>query len=182
VAGITDLEEFEKLFNQTSKMIYSLGLRLFKNDEDALDFSQDVYLQAYNKLHLFAGKSKFSTWLYSLALNLGLNKLNKDKRLKISYSENQDTLDYLVEQTAGDLNEDPFAQISQKEFENLIMDSLNKLPESYRLPIILFYYDKVSYEDIAASLGIKVGTLKSNIHRGKLLLRDTLIKAGIEYT
>ncbi|MBI3394723.1 MAG: sigma-70 family RNA polymerase sigma factor, partial [Spirochaetia bacterium] len=74
-------KNFETRFQETSKMIYNLGLRLFRDADDAMDFAQEVYLRAYTRLDKFRGESRFSTWLYSLALNLGLNKIRREKRV-----------------------------------------------------------------------------------------------------
>lgn len=179
--GEDDKEDFERRFHETAPMIYNLGLRLFRDQDDALDFSQEVYLQAYRNLAKFEGKSKFSTWLYSLGLNLGLNKIKKDKKMKISWVEDSSTLDYLATQpetpAAG---EDPFEYLSREEFSDQVWEQLSKLPDMYRLPLILYYYEKMSYRDIARQLKIKEGTLKSYLHRGKLMLRKGLLARGYE--
>jgi len=76
-------KEFERIVKETYKMIYNLGLRLFNYDpHEAEDFTQEVYLQFYKNFHKYDGKSKLSTWIYSLALNLGLNKIKKKQKIK----------------------------------------------------------------------------------------------------
>ena len=158
-------------------MIYNLGIRLFRNDEDALDFAQDVYLRAYDRLDSFRGDAKPSTWLYSLALNLGLNRLKKNKRLKMKELPGDErwTIDDL--ESADD---DPLAQLTDIELENIVREELNELADTYRIPLILCYFDKLSYRDIADRLEIKEGTLKSYIHRGKALLRERLLRREID--
>jgi len=163
-------EEFERYFEETSKLIYNLGLRLFGNSEDAMDFAQDVYLKAYSNFDKFEGRSKFSTWLYSLGLNLGLNRIRGEKRIRIEALEKPEDLPY--EDASGwDLEENASSMIVQEE--------LRALPDTYRVPLILFFYEKMSYQEIATKLGQKEGTLKSLIHRGKALLRSKLIARGI---
>lgn len=166
-------ESFEELFDSTKNMIYSLGLRLFRNDtESALDFSQEVYLQAFQKWHKFSGLSKPSTWLYSLALHLGLNRVKKERRLKFSDEEG------VLEQLAAGEESMPEKQITdllaKEELEEEIRSQLRQLPEVYRLPLILYYYEKMPYRTISQELGIKIGSLKSYIHRGKMILRKKL--------
>lgn len=159
-------------------MVYNLGLRLFRNEEDALDFSQDVYLQAYRKLDTFEGRARFSTWLYSLALNLGLKRIRKEKRLRVFTQEEQE-LERYAEQEPGALNEDPFEQTAATEIRRIVQDELQKLPDAYRLPLILFYFEHLQYAEIAERLDLKEGTLKSYIHRGKRILNARLREIGL---
>lgn len=170
-------EEFESLFEETAPMIYNLGLRLFRNEEDALDFSQDAYLQAYRKLSTFEGRSRFSTWLYSLALNLGLKRIRREKRLTIVNQE-EEALEKYISQTANDTKDDPFEQTAEQEIRQFVQAELQLLPDVYRLPLILYYYEHMQYNEIAEKLGLKEGTLKSYIHRGKRILSGRLTEIG----
>ncbi len=176
---MTDPDEFGQLFEDTARMVYNLGLRLFRNEEDALDFSQDVYLQAYRKLDTFEGRARFSTWLYSLALNLGLKKIQKEKRLRLMTQE-EAALERYVEEEIGDDRGDPFEQTAEAEVRQLVQDELAKLPDVYRLPLLLFYFEHMQYSEIAEKLGLKEGTLKSYIHRGKRILIGRLREIGLQ--
>ena len=164
---------FENVIHETKGMVYHLGMRLFKNAEDALDFSQDVYLQAYSKLHKFKNRSKISTWLYVLAFNLGLKKINKDKRLSISC----DTVKVEICEDASDemLEEN----MVREELSARLNDLLLKLPQVYRIPIFLHYFESLSYKEIAARLDIKIGTLKTYMHQGRRILYDQLKQNGV---
>lgn len=166
----------EQLFHETKNMIYSLGIRLFHNEEDALDFSQDIYLKAFSKLDQFEGRSKFSTWLYSLALNDGLNRLKKRKKEIFLDDKNLDLLEIGDEQAKPF---DPFLELNKKERRELIAEILESLEEKYRIPLLLFYYEGMSYAKISEKLGINEGTLKANLHRGKLRLRKKLLEKEI---
>ncbi len=162
------LLDLEQLYEQTVKMIFNLGLRLFKEEEEAKDFTQDVYMKAFSKMSQFKGHSKFSTWLYSLALNLGLNTLRRKKKI--------DRLDTNInmEQLIVSPEQDHLGRLSDQEESCAIREKLQNLPELYRLPIVLYYYEKMSYQKIAKYLKMKEGTVKSNIHRGKNMLRGLL--------
>lgn len=169
--------DFEELFESTQSMIFNLGMRLFRNEEDALDFAQDAYLRAYDRLDSFRGESRASTWLYSLALNLGLNRLKKAKRLKLKELPEDES--WTIDDLEGDA-EDPLEQLSDAEMEAIVREELNELSDVYRIPLILFYFERLAYRDIAARLGIKEGTLKSYIHRAKMILRERLLRREIE--
>ncbi|MCB1306668.1 MAG: RNA polymerase sigma factor [Leptospiraceae bacterium] len=166
--------DFDRLIEETQSMIYNLGLRLFRNNaDDALDFTQDVYLQAYRKQHQFEGRSRPSTWLYSLALHLGLNRIKKHKRFQTINAAPDVMQESLASE--GDSPEDILLEaMDQEHVEATLQEALEKLEEQYRLPLILYYYEQLSYKEISAELGIKEGTLKSYIYRGKLMLRNAL--------
>ncbi len=169
--------DFEELFDSTQSMIYNLGMRLFRNEEDALDFAQEAYLRAYDKLDSFRGEARPSTWLYSLALNLGLNRLKKQKRLKLK--ELPEDQSWTIDDLESDAS-DPLEKLTDSEMESIVREELNQLADVYRVPLILYYFDRLPYRDIAERLGIKEGTLKSYLHRGKTVLRERLLRRDVE--
>lgn len=138
-------------------MIFSLGLRLFRNEEDALDFVQDVYLDAFKKRARFEGRSRYSTYLYSFALHRGLNQIRKSSKMHFQPIE---------EIAAGaELEEPPQAP------PEVVREELNALPEVYRLPLVLHYYEKMPVAAIAAELGQKENTVKSYMLRARKILK-----------
>lgn len=141
-------------------MIYSLGMRLFRNEEDAQDFIQDVYLEAYRKRERYQGRSRYSTYLYSLALHYGLNRIRKRK------------LDFelLDESTTAA----PEEEAPPEGDPSVVREELGLLPEVYRLPIVLHYYEKMSVARIAESLGQNENTVKSYLHRGRKILKQKI--------
>ena len=165
--------EFERLVEEATDMIYSLGMRLFRNNqEDALDFVQDAFLRAYDRWESFEGRSKRSTWLYSLALNLGLNRLSKQKRMP-AFAAEPGILDETV--AGPDTPETIVTEmLEREEVEEMLQKALEELSEQYRLPIILLYYEKMSYKDMSEQIKTSEGTLKSLVYRGKMQLRDKL--------
>ncbi|MBU42497.1 MAG: RNA polymerase subunit sigma-70 [Spirochaetaceae bacterium] len=166
-------QEFEKLVQESTDMIYSLGMRLFRNNqEDAMDFVQDAFLRAYDKWESFEGRSKRSTWLYSLALNLGLNRLSKKKRMP-DFTAEPGILDETV--AGPDTPESIVTEmLEREEVEGLLQQALQDLPENYRLPIMLLYFEKLSYKEMSEKLNTSEGTLKSLVYRGKMQLREKL--------
>lgn len=166
--------DFEELFTQTQSMIYNLGMRLFRrNEEDAMDFVQDVYLQAYRKIGTFQGKSKPSTWLYSLALNLGLGKIRKNKKNLLVENKNSQ-LDQYIAPEDDQPDKIVLDMLNKKDVKEKIEKALWELDEAYRLPMVLFFFEDMPYKEIARSLNIPEGTIKSNVYRGKIQLRNTL--------
>ncbi|MCS7205862.1 MAG: RNA polymerase sigma factor [Leptospiraceae bacterium] len=169
-----DKENLTKIIKENYSMVYNLGLRLFKTrKEEVEDFVQDVFLKFFENYHKFDGKSKISTWLYSLALNLGLNKIKKQKQIQKwleydSYSD-QNLLESQLMETS-DLEQ----EIEKNELQSLIQKELMELPDAYRIPLILSYYERLSYKEISEKIEIPEGTIKSLVYRGKLILRNKL--------
>lgn len=143
-------------------MIFSLGLRLFRNEEDALDFVQDIYLDAYQKRDRFEGRSRYSTFIYSFALHRGLSQIRKSRRVQF-------------ESVEGDLPAAGETEAPDAPPE-LVRDELNALPEVYRLPLVLHYYERMSIAEIAHELGQKENTVKSYMLRGRRILKEKIEK------
>lgn len=165
-----DKRLFEKIIKDSYNMIYNLGLRLFNyNKEETEDFVQDVYVQVYEKYNTFLEKSNINTWIYSLALNLGLNKIKKNKKFKamIEKFPNQE-----IEYQDKEINS---IKDLADELKLKIQKELIQLPEIYRLPLILYYYEKLTYKEMSEKLNIPEGTLKSLIYRGKLILKNKIL-------
>ena len=158
-------EDFDREFEKALDMIYSIGMKLYRgNEDDAADFAQSLYPFALKQIAKFAGRSAFSTWLYRLAWNFGLEDLRKKKRL---VTDSMDGIDVPAEQY-------------QPEFDDQEVEALrahiSALPDGYRIPLILLFYENMSYSDISAITGVKEGTLKANVHRAKGMLRQKLGK------
>lgn len=141
-------------------MIFSLGLRLFRNEEDALDFVQDVYLDAFRKRDRFEGRSRYSTYLYSFALHRGLNQIRKSSKIHFQQVE-----DIAAE---AEPEEPPSAP------PEIVREELNALPEVYRLPLVLHYYEKMSVAAIASELEQKENTVKSYMLRARKILKQKI--------
>lgn len=172
-------EEFDHLFLEASDMLYSQGMRLFRNEDDTMDFCQDVYVHTKARRDQFLGEAKFSTWLYTAALRLGLNKLRKNKKFtSLGESDGEEGFDNPITMIpSGELS--ALDNIIRTEIRETVQEEIYKLPDIYRVPLVLYYFDKMQYEEIAAELEVKIGTVKSWIHRGKHMLREHLEKRGI---
>jgi len=163
--------DIAELFEQTRNMVFGLGMRLFRNPEEAADFSQDVYLRVMDKIDSFRGDSKPSTWVYSVAMHLGLNRLRRMKRIQFLP---EDAEEPITEETPESLLTEA---LDRQETEERVQQELMNLPDSYRVPLLLLYYDRMSYREMSEKLGLPEGTLKSLVHRGKRILRDRLVKS-----
>lgn len=158
-------DDYDREFEKALDMIYSIGLKLYRgNEDDSADFAQSVYVFALKQLGKFGGRSAFSTWLYRLAWNFGLEDLRRKKRLVTETIDNFDI--------AADAPEPVF---EEEEIERL-RTHIATLPDNYRIPLILLFFENMPYAEISAITGMKEGTLKANVHRAKHILRQKMEK------
>lgn len=158
-------EDFDHEFEKALDMSYSIGMKLYRGSEDdAADFVQSLYPFALKQLSKFAGRSAFSTWLYRIAWNFGLEDLRRKKRL---LTDSIEGLDIAAEQNEPEFDEQEIGQLRKH---------ISQLHDGYRIPLILLFYENMSYADISAITGVKEGTLKANVHRAKNLIRQKLGK------
>jgi RNA polymerase sigma-70 factor (ECF subfamily) len=150
-------------------MVFSQCLKFFRSQEEAEDLSQEIFLKAFESLSTFKGESQFSTWLYKLAQNLILSK-NRKKSIKV-----ESVADYSKIDTADNIDSNHVETESlRKEYTLKMQKLLSMLPANYKQPIILYYFENMSYREIADRLNLKINTLKSHILRGKEILKNWL--------
>jgi len=164
LSGQKDL--FRLLVRRYERSVYGMGMGFFRNDEDARDFAQEVFLKVYRNLSGFEGRSSFSTWLYKIAYNTALNGINRRKEYW-SLAEGQDEIE-----AGGDGT--PEEIMLRKAAKEAVLASLRELPERYRICVDLFFFYERSYQEIEAITGFPVNTIKSHVFRAKKLLREKL--------
>jgi len=146
-------------------MVYAEALKFTRNPDEAEDLTQEIFLKAFESLSLFHGKSKFPTWLYRIGKNLAFSKYRENKKNPLSTREDLNP-DALIDRRFEDS-----AKHIEDETTNRLRLLLSKLPLAYKKPIVLYYFENMSYKEIADHLDIKMNTLKSYILRGKDLLK-----------
>jgi RNA polymerase sigma-70 factor (ECF subfamily) len=163
-AGQKDL--FRLLVRQHEKAVYGMGLNFLRNPEDASDFTQEVFLKAYRSLSGFEGRSRFSTWLYKIAYNTAVNEVNRRKEYHSLAEEDADKF-----AISGDTPERAALRSAAKE---AVQAAVKELPERFRVCVDLFFFYDRSFKEIEAITGIPVNTIKSHVHRAKIILREKL--------
>jgi RNA polymerase sigma-70 factor (ECF subfamily) len=162
-----------QLVTDHQRMVYQLGLNLLGDPQEALDLCQEVFLRVFRMLHQFRGQSTLRTWIYRIALNQASNRLRWWRR---RHKAQQVSLE---DAPHGDLPEQrhssmPDRVLQQREVAGRVWGALDKLPFDQRAVIILREIDGLSYEEIAASLDVAVGTVKSRLARAREELRHAL--------
>ncbi len=158
-----NIESFSLIVDRYENIIYSLGMRLFKNYDDSVDFTQEVLIKSFEKLDRFTNKGQFKYWLIKLAYNHGLNKLKSIK--KTSRLENN---------VYDDNNNVPDRLHIKHEISDILIAEINKLPDEYRICLDFYFFLSLSYKGISEITRIPVNTIKSNVYRAKKLLHNRL--------
>lgn len=177
-----DIDAFEQIIKKYEKKIFSLIFNMVRNENEVEDIAQEVFLKVYRYIDKFNGDSSLYTWIYKIATNLCLDKIRKrkeviyiDEKLQLDDGE----VDFQLqseEKTQDELYE-------QKELKQKLEKCINMLPEKQKAMIVLRDIKGFSYDEISEILDLKLGTVKSQINRARLKLKDLLEKDGtfVEY-
>ncbi len=172
LAGETDL--YEPLVKAHELGVYNLALRMLKNEQDALDASQEAFLRAWRSLGSFRGDSKFSVWLYRLTSNVCLDMLRRSGRLRADSLTDEEG----AEAELPDRRGDPQQALERKELAAAVREGLESLPPAFRQALVLRDINGLSYDEIAQVTGLETGTVKSRIFRARRRLADRLRSGG----
>ena len=174
-----DLSAFEILVSRHERRVFRLLVRMLGSREEAEDAAQDAFLSLYRHGQRFRGEARFSTFVYRVAANAALNRRRSLGRARARTEELR------VRQSAGDhlpaSPRDPRESAEGAEVQAQVQAALLSLPEDLRVAVVLYDIEGQSYRDIAATLEIPEGTVKSRIHRARSALRSLLsayVQAG----
>jgi RNA polymerase sigma-70 factor (ECF subfamily) len=167
------------LVAEHQRMVVQLAMNLLGDRDEALDLSQEVFLRVFRTIHRFRGQSSLRTWIYRIAVNQARNRHRFWRR---RHRADQVSLDQHIS-THGDFlsggENTPDRVLAQKELAARIERALGELPFDQRTAIVLREVDGLSYEEIAYSLGVAVGTVKSRLTRARQTLRAELREARV---
>ena len=169
---------FEQLVTERSGEIYGLLFRLTENAEEARDLTQETFLRAFQNIGRFRGEADLRTWVYRIAINQARNRWRWWRRRRrdstVSLDETQGQSNQPLIATLAQSSEDPEQQTLAHERELALRSALQRLGRAYRETVILRDIEGFTYEEIATTLGINVGTVKSRLARGRQELRRKL--------
>ena len=147
--------------------LLALAYRMLGSRAEAEEAAQEVFLRAHRAIADFRGDAKLSTWLYAIASRLCMNRLASGERRLLR--EGEETLARIPSGHAS-----PADELERSERDAALHRAIAELSDERRMVVVLRDLEGLSYEEIAATLGIKIGTVRSRIHRGRALLRRTL--------
>jgi RNA polymerase sigma-70 factor (ECF subfamily) len=178
-----DEHAFAKLVKEYEALVYSFAYKVCRDKEKADETWQDTFINVYRKLDQFDGKSKFSTWLYSIVTN---NCLMKHRRRKLDqasvsihapegfHDEPSTDDEGHVVQTIASWKETPVDSMMNKELKELLDKSIQKLPVDYRVVFVLRDVEGQSAEETAKILKLSIPAVKSRLRRARVFLREQL--------
>ena len=138
-----------------------MALKLLKRPEDAEELAQDTFIKAFQKIDTYEGKSKFSTWLYSITYNACISELRK-RRIQFSSLDDQ----RISDQDEMKMN-DYYRETKKEDQEKYLNLALSKLPEDDQVLVTLYYYESQSMDEISEITGLTVSNIKVKIHRAR---------------
>ncbi|WP_151526122.1 RNA polymerase sigma factor SigE [Serinicoccus kebangsaanensis] len=160
---------WEEIVREHSPRVYRLAYRLTGDPHEAEDLTQDVFVRVFRSLDSFR-PGTFEGWLHRITTNLFLDKVRRRQRIRF---------DALTDELSARLplrasGTDPEQVYAMTHLDGDIQEALNALPPQFRAAVVLSDIEGLSYEEVAQTLGIKMGTVRSRIHRGRALLRQSL--------
>ncbi|MFA6467321.1 MAG: sigma-70 family RNA polymerase sigma factor [Bacteroidota bacterium] len=162
-------EVFRYLVERYQEKIRNVIFSIFNDPDLVDDIAQEVFIKVFQALPNFRFESSFYTWVYRIAINKCRDELRKKKIKRFfSFQSFESTTNIKIENLAT-------VTFDDENIRSVIEDSLKKIPEKFRMPIILKDIDGMSYDEIAAVLDCEVGTVKSRLSRGRTMLRELLM-------
>jgi RNA polymerase sigma-70 factor (ECF subfamily) len=172
-----DTEAFGVLVESYQRRIFATVYRILGNSEDAREMAQEAFLRAWSKLDSFREGARFSTWLYTIALNLTRSELRKRK---VRRDVKPVSLDAVRSGDDGprpdpeDPEDPPDAAVERSEVYERARREIEALDPASREVVVLRDMQSLSYEEIAEALGVPIGTVRSRLHRARETLRERL--------
>jgi RNA polymerase sigma-70 factor (ECF subfamily) len=184
--NVGDEAAFNEIVERYRTKIFNLTLGLLHNQGDAEELTQDTFIRAYRGLARFRGDSSLATWLYRIAMNLARNRYwyffrrRRHATLSLDCPLGDDSAATFADQFASEAH-DPAQETATDEFTSLIAECMERLDAAHREILTMRNILHLSYEEIAASLGLNVGTVKSRIARARERLRAQLAEVCPEF-
>lgn len=159
--------QFNALVREYSERVYNHAYRMLGNREDAEEATMDVFLKIHHGLHDFRGDAQLSTWIWRITTNVCLSRRTKKREQTVSME---------LEEVIADLDptSNPEEVFMKEETREELARSIAELPEREAAAITLFYLEGMKYEEIAAILGVPMGTVGTAVHRGREGLRKKM--------
>jgi RNA polymerase sigma-70 factor, ECF subfamily len=159
-----EMVSYNTLVNRYKDRLFNVLYRMLSSEDEANDLLQETFLRVWQHKMSYDFRFAFSTWIYTIALNLARNELRRRKKIKFL-----DIFDFADKLAAKEEKKDTSANL-----KTLLEAEMKRLPEKYKTAFLLRDVDNLSYEEIAQVLGVPLGTVKSRVNRARAILRTRL--------
>ena len=158
-----DMRAFEELVARHRDKVYARAFSMVRNEEDAIDLSQEAWVKAWQRLKQFQGDSSFLTWMTRIVINLCLDKLRKQKRERAESIENLEEESGGVERQMPTVTVNPTERLERSELRQRIDKALGQLSYEHRTVLILHEFEDLEYKEIAKRMQCSIGTVMSRL-------------------
>ncbi|MBC7528226.1 MAG: sigma-70 family RNA polymerase sigma factor [Chthonomonadaceae bacterium] len=175
--SVEDRREFTRLMERTQRQAYNMAYRMTGNRDDAEDLTQEAYLRAFRSFGTYNRQLPFESWFFRILSNLFIDLLRrrpKQKPLSLDQPMGDDEGDDNLLMQIQDDTSNPERNLMEQVMDEKLQSALSTLPETFRTAVLLCDVEGLSYEEIAVRMSSSIGTVRSRIHRGRLLLREAM--------
>ena len=158
-----DMGAFEELVARHRDKIYARAYSMLRNEDEAVDLSQEAWVKGWQRLRQFQGESSFGTWLTRIVINLCLDHLRKQKRQRTESIEELDEEAGGVERQMPIVSVNPSAGLEREELRQRIDQALGQLSHEHRTVLVLHEFQEMEYKEIAKTMGCSIGTVMSRL-------------------
>lgn len=173
---MTDTDRFEAFVREFQDMVFGTAVRLLGGTAEAEDIAQTVFLRAFEHFESVVGNPAAAGWLKTVTRNLCLNYLTRYRARWQFFSELEMPDERPASRVLASLSSGvtPAARVEESDRQDHLERALRRLPDYQRVPLVLFHFEDMSYDEIAAALDVSLGKVKTDIHRGREALRREL--------
>ena len=169
-----DTEAFEQLVFRHRDKIYARALMMMRNEEEAVDLSQEAWVKSWQRLHQFHGESSFATWMTRIVINLCLDQIRRQKKMRAESIEQLEEDAGGVERQMPIEHTNPTEGLEQTEIRKRIDEAMNKLTPAHRAVLMLHEFEGLQYKEIADRIGVSIGTVMSRLFYARRRLATLL--------
>jgi RNA polymerase sigma-70 factor (ECF subfamily) len=169
-----DQAAYSQLLRKYQNSVYNLCRKMVRNPEEARDLTQEAFVKTFATLDRFNPVYAFSSWLYKITANLCIDHIRKQRMKMLSIDEPFEGDEGAISRQLEDRKQRPDEMSENSEVRSAIQAAIDRLPEHYRVILIMRHQEQLSYEEIAQALDIPLGTVKARIHRAREGLKALL--------
>ncbi len=164
-----DRQAFNQLVMRYQNLVYNFLYRLAPYWDDLDDLAQEVFIKVYHSIRKLKDRSQFKSWLHQIAVRVYMDEQRRRKKRQERFIS-----DERIFAMQSDPQENPGQHLERQELQRQLQEAINRLPEEFKLAIVLREIQELSYEDIGIALNCSTGTVRSRIFRGRQLLQQML--------
>ena len=177
-SGLAPPADFTTFMRKYQDMVFSTSARLVRNDAQAEDISQEVFIKAHEHFAMLSTSPTAGGWLKTVATNLSLNHLQRYRNRWKFFSEFTSSSDEDAPAVDFAAPDTFFGAIDSEERRAWVEEALSKLPDHQRVPLVLYHFEDIPYDEIARRLGVSLAKVKTDILRARAALAKILSRGG----